>query len=339
VLTDVFSEQVFAFTPKGDVIDLPKGSTPVDFAFRIHSSIGHTLVGSKVNGAIVPLAYELKNGDVVELITRNNAQPNLDWLSFVKSPHTKNKLRTYFRKRDKDERVAQGKSAVEKEVRALGLDPRVYLGDDMMREVVKRIKDCDTAEDVFARVGEGLTSVRSVVDKIKALLPEQPPESSTKARKDEAKPTVITTGVDNVMVKRARCCQPVPGEETIGYVTRGRGIVLHQRVCQNVLALMEREADRITPIRWEPDGKTYEVTIKVLSTNRQGLLADMSNVFSESKVNVVAGQINTTKHNTADNDFTIEVRDLQHLHDVTHRLGQFSDIISVLRVQPRGGRS
>ena len=338
VSTDLFSEQVFAFTPKGDVIDLPTGSTPIDFAFRIHSDIGHKLVGAKINGSMVPLSAEIKNGDVVELVTRSNAQPTIGWLKFVKSPHTKNKLRSYFRKRNKEERVAQGREALDKEIKGMGLDPRVYLGDEMMKEVIKKLKDCDTPQDVFARIGEGLLSVRSVTDRIRHLLPEAPLDPTGKPKPKPEQPTLITTGVDNVMVKRARCCQPVPGEEVVGYVTRGRGVVLHQRVCQNVLQLMDKEADRIQAVRWDADGKTYEVTLKVLSTNRQGLLADMSNCFSEAKANVVAGTINTTKHNTADNDFTIEVRDIHHLRDVMARLGRFGDIMHVLRVQPRGGR-
>lgn len=338
VSTDLFSEQVFAFTPKGDVIDLPQGSTPVDFAFRVHSSLGLSLVGSKVNGVMKPLNTPLKNGDVVELVTRNNAVPSLDWLTFVASSHTKSKLRAYFRKRDRETTVARGREALEKELRSLGLDPRIYLGDEMMAQIVAKVKDSENAADVFNRVGSGLTSVRAVVDKIKELIKEPAEAAQLKARTRIAEPTLITTGIDNVMLKRARCCQPVPGEEVVGYVSRGRGIVIHQKVCQNALALLDSEPERITPVRWEPDGHLYEVTINIRSTNRQGLLADISNCFSESKTNVVSAQINTTRHNTADNEFTVEVRDIKHLRDVMARLGQFSDIFSVLRVAAKGGR-
>ncbi|MCU0316657.1 MAG: RelA/SpoT family protein [Fimbriimonadaceae bacterium] len=212
VSTDLFTEQVFAFTPKGDVIDMPVGSTAVDFAFRVHTNLGLQLVGVKVNGTIATLNTKIQNGDVVDLMTRSNAQPSLDWLEFVKSQHTRSKLRNYFRKRNRDENERAGRSVLEKELRSIGLDPRIYLGEDRMAEIVKQIKDVSNVSDVCARVGEGLVSVSSVVDKIRSTVKEVAPEQLQipKARKVES--TVIRGGIDNVMLRRAKCCLPIPDQ-------------------------------------------------------------------------------------------------------------------------------
>lgn len=337
VSTDLFSEQVFAFTPKGDVLDLPRGSTPIDFAFRVHSNLGLTLIGAKINGAMVPLSSEIKNGDVVELVTRKDAKPSLDWLEHAKSPHTRTKLRAYFRKKNKDVSATRGREALEKELRSQGMDPRLYLGEDKMSEVVKHVANCDSASDVFARVGEGLTSVQAVVDRLKTAVPQQD-HPVFKARARAVEPTVITSGVDNIDLKRAKCCQPVPGEEVVGYVTRGRGIVIHRKLCPNVSRLEETEGDRIIPIRWPSDGTLYPINIKIVCGDRQGLLMDISTIFGESKTNVSAARIQTLPNHTAEIDVTIDVRDTQHLRDLMAKISNYSDVISILRVMGRGGK-
>lgn len=337
VSTDLFSEQVFAFTPKGDVLDLPRGSTPIDFAFRVHSSLGLTLIGAKINGTMVSLGTEINNGDVVELVTRKDAKPSLDWLEYAKSPHTRTKLRAHFRKKNKDVSANRGREALEKELRSQGMDPRIYLGEDKMADVVKHVANCENASDVFARVGEGLTSVQAVVDRLKSTLPQQEhPVFKTRARSIE--PTVITAGVDNIDLKRAKCCQPVPGEEVVGYVTRGRGIVIHRKLCPNVSRLEEAEADRVIPIRWPSDGSLYPINIKIVCGDRQGLLMDISTIFGESKTNVSAARIQTLPNHTAEIDVTIDVRDTQHLRDLMAKISTYSDVISILRVMGRGGK-
>ncbi|MBS1707663.1 MAG: bifunctional (p)ppGpp synthetase/guanosine-3',5'-bis(diphosphate) 3'-pyrophosphohydrolase [Armatimonadetes bacterium] len=335
VSTDLFSEQVFAFTPKGDVLDLPRGSTPIDFAFRVHSNLGLTLIGSKINGTMVPLGTEIKNGDVVELVTRKDAKPSLDWLEHAKSPHTKTKLRSYFRKQNKDVSANRGRTAVEKELRSQGLDPRLYLGDDKMAEVAKHTANCDNASDVFARVGEGLTSVQAVIDRLKIAVKEPQEHPVFKTRRS-VEPTVITSGVDDVELKRAKCCQPVPGEEVVGYVTRGRGIVIHRKLCPNINKLEETEAERIIPIRWPSDGNLYPINLKIICGDRQGLLMDISTIFGESKTNVSAARIQTMPNHTAEIDVTIDVRDTQHLRDLMAKISNYSDVISILRVMGRG---
>jgi GTP diphosphokinase / guanosine-3',5'-bis(diphosphate) 3'-diphosphatase len=339
VSTDLFSEQVFVFTPKGDVLDLPKDSTPIDFAFRVHSDIGLRTVGAKVNGAIVPLNQKLQNGDVVELITRSNAQPSLDWLEFIKSQHTKSKLRAYFRKRNRSESVQRGKEALDRGLKQAGFDSRHFLGEDRLNGLAKEFRHCETGEDVLARIGEGLLSVQTFVDKVRGLVKEQQPELLSKVRSTGREVTTIAGGVDNVMFRRAKCCLAVPGEDVVGFVTRGRGIIIHRRVCPNAIKLMETEGERIIPLEWPGDGKSYSVDLKLVCVNRQGLLMDISTIFGESKTNVSGANIKSLPNHTAEIEVTIDVADVQHLQAVMAKIGNLSDILSILRVFGRSARA
>lgn len=328
--TDLFSEQVFVFTPKGDVIDLPKGSTPVDFAFRVHTHLGMTLVGGKINGAIVTLDTELQNGDVCELITRSNATPSLDWLKFVKSAHTRSKLRAYFRKQTRPEDAQRGRDLLEKELRSLGLDPKNYVGEDKLQKVATEFDSIDSASDLLARLGSGLTSVQSVVAKLRGLVVEVPsPDRIEVTKTKEGK--LVTAGLENVLVNRARCCAPIPGDEVVGYVTRGRGIMIHRKVCPNAMAFLTSEPDRLLPYRWEPDGSTYAVNLKIMSVNRQGLLMDVSTIFGESKTNVSAAKIKTMPNHTAEIEVSIDVTDTQQLQQVMAKLSMLGDVLSIMR--------
>jgi guanosine-3',5'-bis(diphosphate) 3'-pyrophosphohydrolase len=338
--TDLFSEQVFVFTPKGDVIDLPRGSTPVDFAFRVHSKLGLTLIGARVNGMMVPLSTKLSNGDVVEVINRSNAQPSLDWLEFVKSAHTRNKLRAYFRKQSKDQDAARGREALEKELRYHGLDPKAYLGEDKLNDLAKSMNGVENGVDVLAKVGTGLASVQSVVAKMRGTVQEPQPSADqiqTQQTK-EGKVGLFTTGVENVMVSRAKCCNPIPGDEVVGYVTRGRGIMIHRKVCPNAQNYMVKEQERLLHYDWPPDGQHYAVTLKIISVNRQGLLMDISTIFGESKTNVSAAKIKTLPNQTAEIEVTIDVTDTAHLQQVMNKISNFADVISILRMFGRSAK-
>ena len=332
VSTDLFSEQVFVFTPKGDVLDLPKDSTPIDFAFRVHSQLGLTLVGAKVNGIMVSLNARLQNGDVVELITRSNAQPSLDWLQFAKSQHARSKIRAHFRKLNRAESEQRGRQAVEKELKGRGIDAKRALSDENLEQIAKKLKGCSAAADVFARVGEGMVSVQNVANKVQALVrPEE--DRPFRTREFAAQqPTLISSGIDNVMLKRARCCTPLPEEDVVGYVTRGRGIMIHRRVCPNAMKMAESEPERMTALQWPADGSKYPVSLRIVTVNRQGLLMDISTIFSEAKTDVVAAKIKTLPNNTAEINITIAVKDISHLQDVMTSVGRYSDVISVLRV-------
>lgn len=330
--TDLFSEQVFVFTPKGDVLDLPKDSTPVDFAFRVHTQLGLTVVGSRVNGVMVPLSQKLKNGDVVELITRSNAQPSLDWLEFVRSSHARNKLRSHFRRLSKYQDAVRGRDALDKELRAMRMDPKVFLGDEKLSEVAQHIDGCDTPTDVLAKVGAGLASAQSVVLKLRGDAPEPAVEQIQTTRTKEGKLTLRTGGVDDVMLRRAKCCDPIPGDDVIGYVTRGRGIMIHRKACPNAIRYEATEAERLMALDWPADGSQYAVMLKIVSLNRQGLLMDISTIFGESHTNVSAAKVRTMPNHTAEIEVTIDVKDTQHLQAVMNKIGNYSDVINLNRV-------
>ncbi|RYG49167.1 bifunctional (p)ppGpp synthetase/guanosine-3',5'-bis(diphosphate) 3'-pyrophosphohydrolase [bacterium] len=331
ISTDLFAEQVFVFTPKGDVIDLPAGSTPVDFAFRVHTQLGMTLIGTRVNGGMVPLSTKLKNGDVVELITRSNASPSMDWLEFVKSAHARQKINGFFRKRTKDSDAARGRDLVEKELRGLGLEPKNHLGEEKLKALAATLS-VETSQDVLARVGNGLTSAQSIVSKLRGQTAELPTADRiavtvTKAGKSQ----LAVTGVDNVLVSRAKCCDPIPGDEVVGYVTRGRGVMVHRKICPNAQAFLATEPDRLMPYVWDHDGGRYSVSLRITSLNRPGLLADISNIFAETKTNVSAAKVKTLPNHTAEIDATIEVTDTDHLAGLMTKINHFSDVISVIR--------
>jgi GTP pyrophosphokinase len=331
--TDLFSEQVFVFTPHGDVIDLPKESTPVDFAFRVHTDLGMTLVGAKVNGTMMPLNTQLQNGDVVELITRSNATPSLDWLEFTRSAHARTRIRGYFRKVNKDADAARGREALERELLAANLDPKAYLGEDKLAALAPTINGAENALDVLSKVGNGLLSVQSVVNRLRGIAHEpEPPEAIRLSRTKEGKLSILTSGEHDILVHRAKCCNPIPGDEVVGYVTRGRGIMIHRKVCPNAQAYQTQEPERLLNYVWPPDGGHYQVDLKIISVNRSGLLMDVSTIFGESKTNVSAARVKTLPNQTAEIEVSIDVTDTQHLSQIMNKIAQFTDVISVLRL-------
>ncbi len=333
VSTDLFSEQTFVFTPKGDVIDLPKDSTPVDFAFRVHTQLGMTLVGAKVNGLIVPLSNKLSNGDVVELITRSNASPSLDWLQFVKSAHTRSKLRGHFRKLSKNEDAQRGRETLEKEFRSLGLDPKQFLGEESLQRVAAHMDSCESASDVLAKIGLGLASVHSVVTRLRGTVTESQTADRIEVTKTkEGKLALVTSGIDNVLVNRSKCCSPIPGDEVVGYVTRGRGIMIHRKVCPNALTYSSVEPERLIPYTWASDGNVYAVGLRIVCVNRTGLLMDISTILGESKTNVSALKVKTMSNHTAEIDVTVDVKDTDHLSHLMTKISNYSDVISILRM-------
>lgn len=337
VSVDLFSEQVFVFTPKGDVLDMPINSTPIDFAFRVHSDLGLRVVGAKINGIIREINTRLQNGDVVELITRRDATPSLDWLEFVASQHAKAKIRAYFRRQNKGDNATRGKDAVAAEIKRQGLDPRALTGDDAIKSVLKHFKDVDSPLDLFARVGEGLVSVSSVVDRLRGIVRTSGPAPAIKVGASKATTTIRTSDA-NVLVRRSPCCQPVPGDDVVGYVSRGRGILIHRRMCTNAISLMDREPERITPVEWEADDSLLGVDLTIVSVNRQGLLADLGTILGESRTNVSKMLVSTSQRNSAEIRITVDVRDLSHLQNVMNAMSNLTDVITILR-DPGRGRS
>lgn len=332
ISTDLFSEQVFVFTPKGDVLDLPKDSTPIDFAFRVHTQLGLTCVGAKVNGVMVPLPTKLKNGDVVELITRANGQPSLDWLEFVRSSHARNKLRAHFRKLSRFEDAQRGKDLLEKELRSMRLEPKEYVGEDRLSTIVHNFDGVENATDLLAKIGSGLLSVQNVINKLRGPVPETQADQIQTARTREGKLTLAKDGIDGVVIHRAKCCEPIPGDDVVGYVTRGRGIMLHRKACPNAIRFEADEPERLLRLDWPSDGSHFAISLKIVTLNRQGLLMDISTIFGESQTNVSAAKIRTLPNHTAEIEVSIDVRDTAHLQQVMSKISNFSDVISILRL-------
>jgi GTP pyrophosphokinase len=216
-------------------------------------------------------------------------------------------------------------------MRSRGFDPKKIVNDEHLTKIATKVRSCTTPADVYARVGEGLVSVQNVANKLQSLVKVDSDEPiKTKSRAPQV-PTVVT-GVDNVLLRRAKCCMPLPDEDVVGYVTRGRGIVIHRRVCPNAMWMIDNEPERTTALQWPPDGNKYPVNLRIVTVDRQGLLMDISTIFSEAKADVTAAKIRTLPNNTAEINISIAVRDIRNLQDVLNRVNQFSDVISILRV-------
>jgi GTP pyrophosphokinase len=288
---------------------------------------------------MTPLSTQLQNGDVCELITRSNATPSMDWMEFVKSAHTRSKLRSHFRKLTKDEDADRGRTALEKELRWLGLDPKRYMGEDKLQKVADTVDSCETATDLLAKVGTGLVGLQSVIAKLRGIVQDPTPVDEILITKTkEGKLALATGGLENVLVNRGKCCSPIPGDDVVGYVTRGRGIVIHRRVCPNAQAFMTSEPDRLISYNWIADGGVYAVSLRLIALNRTGLLMDISTIFGESRTNVVGMKVKTLPNQTAEIDITIDVRDTEHLSQMMTKISHFSDVLSIMRMFGRLGK-
>lgn len=331
VTDELFADQVFVFTPRGDVIDLPAGSTPVDFAYRIHSDVGNHCVGGKVNGKIVSLSHQFKNGDIVEIITRSNSQPSLDWLNIVKTSHAKNRVKNYFRKINFADSVARGKESLERELERLGQDHHNLIKPESLHKIAQHM-NLQSEEDLLAAIGYGHVAAGTVVNRLRA---DAPPTNqfAVTGRTQEGKPSITLDGVDQVAMTRARCCAPVPGDEVVGYITRGKGMALHRIDCPNVHAYQADEPDRVVKVQWnKSDGEKYQTHIKIEALDRVGLFNDISAIFSTTNTNITSAKMKGLTDKRALVELTIEVRDSKHLNDLLASVNRLSDILKVERI-------
>lgn len=340
VINDLFTDQVFVFTPRGDVIDLPAGSTPVDFAYRIHTDVGSHCVGGKVNGRIVPLSYRFKNGDIVEIITRSNSQPSMDWLTFVKTSHARNKIRGHFRKLHYAESAAKGRELLEKELERQGLDPQVFMKNDAIAAVVKAI-NLLTEDDMFAAIGNGHVPAAGIAHKLRGEMPSAPEPmvfDSTKPSGERAL-SVSLDGLATLRITRAKCCMPLPGEDVIGYVTRGKGVALHSMDCPNLLAFQTNEPERLLKINWsESEGERYGASIRIKVFDRIGTLNEITALLSEAKMNITAMNVKSQPDKTADINLTLDVPDVEKLNQLLAKVDGLSDVLRVERISDRKPR-
>jgi len=340
---DIFTDEVFVFTPKGDVINLPAGSVPLDFAYRIHTEVGHRCVGAKVNGKIVPLEYKLANGDIVEIITSKHATgPSRDWLAIVASPDTRNKIRQWFKKENREENIAKGRELLEGESKKLGYDFKEFDRGDRLTEVAKKMNFAGE-DDLFAALGYGGVTPHAVVTKLveaykKDLVSTTPPDISKiladlkpKRSKSKGSHGILVEGEAGLMVKLARCCNPVPGDLIVGYITRGKGVSVHRADCSNVLKKPE-ESERLIKVNWDVHtDDLYKVTVEVTSLDRPGLLSELMGVVSETKTNASAVNAKAHRNKTATITLDLDVNSLSQLEYLMAKMRRVKDVFSVHR--------
>lgn len=339
---DLFADEVFVFTPRGDVIDLPAGSCPIDFAYRIHTDIGHRCIGAKVNGHLVPLDYKLQNGDIVEIVTSKLAAgPSRDWLKLVRTPQAKAKIRQWFKKERKEESVARGRETLEKEIRKLGYEPHELLADGPLEAVLERLS-FSTTEDLLASVGYGGLSVNQVITRLREEYRRLNPEIEAQMAVPDLKPRPQTTdvsrgvkvkGVDNLLIRLSHCCNPVPGDPIIGYITRGRGVSVHRVNCPNVAFLSDPE--RLIEVSWDQDqAASFAADVELAAMDRPELLSDVMNVLSDMRTRISAVNARTTRDMIAIISLRLEIRNLEELKAIINRLSSIRDVFSVERVSP-----
>lgn len=339
---DLRTPEVFVFTPKGSVIALPAGSTPVDFAYAVHTEVGNRCVGAKVNGKLIPLESALVNGDVVDVVTNKglNAAPSRDWLNFVKSPRARSKIKAWFSKERKEEAIEAGQESIARQMRKAGLPLQKILAGQAILELAHDLH-YQEVEDLYAAVGNGHVSAPSVVEKLAISIGqvvEEHDESLDHLFKRQA-PTkrnssgVDVQGIDDVMVKLARCCTPVPGDSIIGFVTRGSGVSVHREDCINIVDLKEHQGDRMVGVRWNTTAKSlFMVNIQVEALDRAGLLSDITRTLSEQHVNILNASVNTAKDRTALSRFTFEMADALHLDAVLAAVRGVEGVYDVYRI-------
>ena len=333
--TDMFNDRVFVLTPEGRVIDLPVGATPLDFAYAVHSEVGHRCRGAKVNGHIVQLTYELKNGQQVEILTSKESAPRRDWmiphLGYVKTSRARNRIRSWFRKQDEGENLRDGKVIYEREIKRLNIRPDI-------KTLLKRFKQ-KSADDLYIALARGDIASAQLLSALHEIsAPETgdklPVESVPRAlHKKKPAGDINVLGVGNLLTTMANCCKPVPGDEIVGFITLGKGVTIHRKDCSNILNLKEENRLRLVEVEWgEAEVQTYPVTLLIEALDRQGLLSDITRTLADEKVNVIAVNTLSDKNKQmARMAVTIETRDLHQLHRVMDKISQLHNVTDVVR--------
>ena len=344
---DLFADNVYCFTPLGDVKTLPSGSTPVDFAYSVHSAVGNKMVGARVNGKLVPIEYQIKNGDRIEIITSQNSQgPSRDWLKLVKSTQAKNKINQWFKKELKEDNILKGKEMLTQYAKAKGFKITSYTKTQYLEAVMRKygFRDWDS---VLAAIGHGGLKEGQVFNKLveaydkenkKNLTDEQVLEAAEGQEKlhiAKSKSGIVVKGIHDVAVRFSKCCNPIPGDEIVGFVTRGRGITIHRTDCVNVLNMSEIDRTRLIEAEWQqPDVKAvekYTAGIQVYANNRTGLLVDLSKIFTERKIDLRSINSRTNKQEKATISMSFEISSKEELRSLIEKIRQVESVIDVER--------
>lgn len=345
---DLFAEQVYCFTPNGDVKSLANGSTPIDFAYSIHSAVGNTMVGARVNGRQVPFEYHLQNGDRVEVITSQNSKgPSRDWLNIVKSTQAKSKINQWFKTQFKEENIVKGKEMLEKYCKGKRIELSSYLKPEYIKKVQLKYGFKDW-ESVCAAVGHGGLKEGQVVNKLaeefnkdqkQKITDEQVLEAAEHVRErrpeEKQKGGIVVKGVDDVAVRFSKCCNPVPGDEIVGFVTRGRGVSIHRTDCVNLLSMSETDRSRLIEAEWqegsEGSGQTYTTEISIYANNRKGMLADVSKVFLELDIDILTMNVSNSKKGRATLSMSFDINGVAQLNQVIARIRNIEGVVDIER--------
>ena len=340
--TELFEDEVYVFTPKGAIKILPRNATPIDFAYSIHEEIGNHMTGCKINSKMMPIITPLKSGDIIEIITSDNSKgPSRDWLKFVKSTKAKNKINGWFKKSHKAENIEKGKELIEKEIKRIGMTHADLFKQEYIDAMLDRYK-YKNLEDMYAAVGFGANSAVKVIAKMLQEYRkehqeediEEKMEELRKQKENKQKPSssgVIVKGIDNCLVKLSKCCNPLPGDEIIGYITKGRGVSVHRKDCVNVKDLLSEE-NRIIDVKWYEEAKeNYNVTIEALANDRKGLLVDILNSIKETKANLMGVSTKTTKERIDSMDVNNEVKNIGELNKVIRNIKKVDSVYEVRR--------
>jgi GTP pyrophosphokinase len=347
---DLFEDEVFVFTPKGEVKRLAAGSTPLDFAYEIHTDVGHRCVGAKVNGKIVPLSYQLRSGDIVEVLTSKRERgPSRDWLALVRTTRARNKIKAWFKAESRKDTEHTGRELLQDHLKKQGLPAQKLVGSTLMADVIREM-GFRKADDFYIALGAAKISPKVVVNKLLQRLKQgESAESEPTAaddllqtRRRRSRPTTSSSsfgikveGIDEVMLRLAKCCRPVPGDPIVGYISLGRGITIHREDCPNVVVL-KRDAERFTPVSWDGDAETsFRVEIEVDGWDRHRLLEDMSRTFAEAGINILEARC-TVHHPMVKNRFVVEVGDTRALDQTINRLRNIDSVFDAYRVTPSG---
>lgn len=333
---DLFSNEIYVFTPKGLVKQLPDGATPLDFAFLIHTDVGSHCVGAKVNGKLVPLSTQLKSGDTVEIITDKNRYPSRDWLKLVKTSKARSKIQNYLRTEERGKAIALGRDMLEKEGRKMGINVIRAVKDGTLSDLISEFSS-SSIDDLFANVGYAKFTPKKVLTKLQSLidpktvepLPQEPATKASTADNKDHTGGIVVKGIDDTLVHFAKCCKPVPGDQVIGFISRGRGVIVHLSNCPHLLDL---EPERLISVTWQnEEPRPFPATIKVIAKNEKGMLAAIATEIANFDVNIQGLILTTTIDAKAEVDFTVEVTDAVHLYQLMDKIRKLPDIYEVVR--------
>ncbi len=334
---DFFTDEVYVFTPGGEVINLPDGSTPIDFAYRVHTQVGDRCVGAKVDGRIVPLDYKLKTGNIVQILTSPNSGPSRDWINIVKSPQARSKIKQWFKVRDKDVNMEKGREILEREVRKLNYDLNEFLNEEKLISIAKRM-GLSTLDDMYASIGFGSTSLSQIIPKLRDDYERKHPKKEIMnfEKKEVDKPRkgkgqgINIEGVDNIKVRFSKCCNPVPGDDIVGYITRGRGVSIHRRDCPN---MNDGGNARLIDVYWDGyEQASYPAEIQIQSVDRAGLLAEITGKMTETDISLLSLNARTNKDDIVIINMTLEIKDIKELEKFIKSMKNLESIIDVYRV-------